>query len=114
MALFSAWDWDRNSYRVYETPQLVSVGDDPSAPPKPSSMHPLGAVPDLDVKPLPSGARFVGYSQQARGEIVRLPFGSLGQAVSAADGQRVLVKLAVGTAAILGFAWLIQKLGKAR
>ncbi len=76
MALYSAWDWDRNSYRVYQTRHPVSVGDDPK-PPRPDH-HPLGAVPDVDVKTLPPGARFVGYSHQARGEIVRVPGAGLG------------------------------------
>ena len=56
MALYSAFDWDRNSYRVYRTPELVSVGDDPT-PPRPRLRHRLGAVPDVDAKPLPAGAK---------------------------------------------------------
>ena len=100
MALFSAWDWDRNAYRVYMTRQMVSIGDDPK-PPKPSLRHPLGAVPDVDAKPLPIGAKFMGYSHQARGEIVKLPAGTLGRLGDIAesvtpDVGKLLLVLLVG------------------
>lgn len=72
MALYSVWDWNRNSYRVYTTPTPVSVGDDP-VPPAPTDVGPIGANPDSDVKPLPPGAKFIGYDLNARGEIRRLP-----------------------------------------
>lgn len=77
MAFYSVWDWDRNVYRVYQTSTPVSVGDDP-IPPKPLSTSPIGADPDTQVKPLPLGARFVGYSHVARGEIRRNGGGILG------------------------------------
>jgi len=70
MALYSIWDWSRNSYRVYATSELVSVGEDPT-PPRPSGVHLLGAVPDIHVKKKPRGGRFMGYSHVGRGEIVR-------------------------------------------
>lgn len=71
MALYSVWDWDRNAYRVYATDTPVSVGDDPK-PPKPANVGPIGADPDTDVKPLPAGARLIGYEHLPRGEIRRL------------------------------------------
>lgn len=71
MALYSVWDWDRNAYRVYATNAPVSVGDDPK-PPKPSNIGPIGADPDTDVKPLPVGAKLIGYEHLPRGEIRRL------------------------------------------
>lgn len=79
MALYSVWDHTRNEYRVYATQRPVSVGDDP-LPPRPSRTSVLGADPDQDVKPLPSGTKFMGYSHVARGEIRRLSsgFGDLG------------------------------------
>lgn len=70
MALFSQWDWNRNSYKVYATQAPVSIGDDPS-PPRPGNLNVLGAVPDMDAKSLPRGASFMGYSQVPRGEIVK-------------------------------------------
>lgn len=69
MALYSTWDWSRNSYRIYSTSRPASVGDDP-VPPRPSTSS-LGANPDTDVKPLPAGTKFVGYSHVPRGEIRR-------------------------------------------
>lgn len=77
MALFSVWDWDKNSWAVYRNGDSVSVGDDPKAP-KPTGTSPLGADPDTHVKPLPSNAKFSGYSHVARGEVRRhasLPLG---------------------------------------
>ena len=74
MALYSTWDWDRNSYRVYASRRPASVGDDP-VPPRPSNLSALGADPDSDVKALPSGVRFMGYSHIPRGEIRREPGG---------------------------------------
>jgi len=97
MALFSAWDWNVNQFRVYETPRPASIGDDPE-PPRPTKMSILGAVPDKDVKLLPSGASFRGLSTVPVGEIVRDPriknapskiFGSSGDGIGglgAADG----------------------------
>lgn len=70
MALYSVWDWNRNSWRVYSTPTPVSVGDD-ARPPRPSNASPIGADPDTHAKPLPSNARFHGYSHVARGEVRR-------------------------------------------
>lgn len=75
MALYSVWDWDRNVWRVYATKTPVSVGDDP-VPPRPMGISPIGADPDLDVKPLPGGARFIGYDPTCRGEVRRDPSGS--------------------------------------
>lgn len=69
MALYSVWDWNRNAYAIYRTSSPVSVGDDPL--PHRGSDSVLGADPDSGVKPLPSGARFVGYDHLARGEIRR-------------------------------------------
>jgi len=77
MALFSVWDWDKNSWAVYRNGDSVSVGDDPK-PPKPTGTSPLGADPDTHVKLLPSNAKFTGYSHVARGEVRRhasLPLG---------------------------------------
>jgi hypothetical protein len=72
MALFSAWDWNVNQFRIYETPRPASIGDDPE-PPRPTKMSILGAVPDKDVKLLPSGTSFRGLSTVPVGEIVRDP-----------------------------------------
>lgn len=109
MALFSVWDWDRNAYRVYQTRAPASVGDDPE-PPRPDH-HPLGAVPDIDVKVLPSGARFMGYDHQARGEIVRLRGRGLGSGDTELEvgGNRVLIPTpslkAIAIVAVLGGLW---------
>ena len=40
MALYSAWDWDKNAWAVFATPGTVSVGDDPIAP-KPKQTSPI-------------------------------------------------------------------------
>lgn len=71
MALYSVWDWNRNAWRVYRTSAPVSVGDDPIPPP--GSGNVLGSCPDEDIKPLPGGAKLLGYSHVARGEIRRKP-----------------------------------------
>jgi len=70
VALYSVWDWDRNAYAVYRTSTPVSVGDDP-LPHVARGNSPIGADPDSDVKALPSGARFSGYSHVVRGEVRR-------------------------------------------
>lgn len=72
MAKYSAWDWNINKFRVYESVKPVSIGDDP-APPRPRNLSILGAVPDKDVKLLPPAAKSVGTSPVAIGEIVRDP-----------------------------------------
>ncbi len=70
MALYSVWDWNRNAYRVYATREPVSVGVDPT-PPEVTNIHTLGAIPYVHCKVLPDGAKFIGISHVARGEIVR-------------------------------------------
>lgn len=72
MAMYSAWDWNINRFRVYKDTKPVSIGDDP-APPRPRTLSILGAVPDKDVKLLPPNVRSVGTSPVAIGEIVRDP-----------------------------------------
>jgi hypothetical protein len=85
MALYSVWNWDRNSYDVYEDRQPVSIGDDPN-PPRPSKLHAIGAVPDRDVKSLPSGTRLVGQSPMPKGEIVRKGGGGFFSVVTGGGG----------------------------
>jgi len=70
MALYSVWDWDRNAWAIYRTRTPVSVGDDP-LPHRSAGSSPIGASPDVDVKPLPSNAKLVGYDHLVRGEVRR-------------------------------------------
>lgn len=107
MALYSVWDWNRNSYRVYTTPTPVSVGDDPT-PPKPVGISPIGANPDSDVKPLPPGATFIGYDLFARGEIRRAPssLGDLGDDAGSVWWQQPAVMFVAGVGATVAYyAW---------
>lgn len=105
MALYSVWDWDRNSWAIYRDHRPVSVGDDPT-PPKPVNVGPLGADPDTQLKPLPSDARFVGHDHVCRGE-VRVRSGalsSLGLSMpDSADLPKYAVGFVVGVAAVA--AW---------
>ena len=89
MALYSVWNWDRNAYEVYATDRPVSVGDDPT-PPNPGPVHLLGAIPDVHVKALPIGARLIGMSHLARGEIVRHRSGGLGGDLGQATGGALI------------------------
>lgn len=111
MAFYSVWDWNRNAWRVYQTPRPVSVGDDPIAPRGRGSA--LGLDPDTDVKALPSGARFVGYSHLARGEVRRtsLGLGDAGDDAGAAGGTlaRPWAMFGLGAAVATGFAWWIWR-----
>jgi len=108
MALYSVWDWNRNSYRIYTTPTPVSVGDDP-VPPKPTGISPIGANPDTDIKPLPTGAKFIGYEHFPRGEIRRVPTGlaDLGDdaGVNTAWWRHPAVMFAAGAGAVIAYGW---------
>jgi len=110
MALYSVWDWNRNSYRIYETRRPVSVGDDP-VPPRPTGLSALGADPDEHLKPLPSGARFVGYSHLARGELRRPPgaLGDSGDDAGSAGTAGGLAMLGVGVVLGAGAMWWWSK-----
>jgi hypothetical protein len=111
MALYSVWDWNRNSYRVYSTTSPVSVGDDP-VPPRPTGTHVLGADPDADVKPLPSGVRLIGRSHLPKGEIRRAPRGlgdngdDAGNSNGAGSG---LAMLGLGIAVGAGVMWWVGR-----
>lgn len=106
MALYSVWDWNRNSYRVYETSRPASVGDDPK-PPRPRGRSVLGANPDTDVKPLPGGARFVEYSHVPRGEIRRQPrgLGDTGDDAGANGSDWMMFALGAGAGAAALWWW---------
>lgn len=112
MALYSVWDWDRNAYRVYSTKTPVSVGDDP-IPPKPSGLSALGADPDTHLKALPSGAKFMGYSHLARGELRRMSrgLGDNGDDAGAAKGLTGggWKTLALGVVIGAGVVWYAGK-----
>lgn len=111
MALYSVWDWDRNVYRVYKTNSPVSVGDDPIAP-KPTGLSAIGADPDTHIKALPSGAKFMGYSHLARGELRRMSHG-LGDrgddaGSSSAPGGGGWKTLALGVVVGAGVVWFTK------
>ena len=112
MALYSVWDWNRNSWRVYETRAPASVGDDP-VPPRPAAVSVLGADPDCSVKPLPSGAKFVGQSHMARGEIRRASRGMGDVGDDAGRRAGVLgngpLMFVGGVAAALAVSWWWKK-----
>lgn len=101
MALYSVWDWDKNVYAIYQDGTPVSVGDDPK-PPKPTNVGAIGADPDTQIKTLPSGAKFMGYDQMARGEIRRVGGLPLGLD-EPADSN--FVKYAIGAAIGGGLVW---------
>jgi hypothetical protein len=111
MALYSVWDWDRNSYRVYATKRPASVGDDP-VPPRPESGSVIGADPDTDVKPLPAGAKFLAYSNVARGEVRRKSSGpfDLGDDAGSNDAPKTRWSVfAIGLALGAGGLYLWQR-----
>lgn len=107
MALYSVWDWDRNTWAVYRDRRTVSIGDDPK-PPKPV-VGPLGADPDTQVKPLPSDASFVGYDHVCRGEVRRRPSGPLAGLGIDPPSSDDLQKYAVGAAMGVAAWWLFTK-----
>jgi hypothetical protein len=106
MALYSVWDWDRNAYRIFQTPMPVSVGDDPISP-KPSGIGGLGADPDTQINVIPSDAKFMGYSHMARGEIRRVS-GGLGD-TTAPEETPLWKKPIVMFAAGATVAWVAIK-----
>ena len=106
MALYSVWDWDRNSWRIYKTKAPVSVGED-AIPPKPAGTTALGADPDTHAKPLPSGARFMGYSHEARGEIRRAAAGLGGD--DAGRSRSPWFMFGLGAAAATAWWWWRKK-----
>lgn len=99
MALYSVWDWSRNSWRVYSTPKPTSVGDDPT-PQRPTNGTALGFDPDRDVPSLPGGAKFVGYSHLARGEVRRVGggFSVLGDSDGEPFWKQPIVLVGLGAA----------------
>ena len=116
MALYSVWDWDRNSWRIYQTPAHVSVGDD-AHPPRPSNVSPIGADPDTQVKPLPSGAKLQGFSHVARGEVRRTPqgIGNTGDDAGSptAPLKRPWVMFGLGAAVASAWWWWRRREGRA-
>jgi hypothetical protein len=109
MALYSVWDWNRNSYRVFTTPTHVSVGDDP-IPPNPSGISSIGANPDTDIKPLPSGAKFIGHDLLARGEIRRMPAGFTDLGDDAGTGGSFWMQpVVMFSAGVLVTVWFMRR-----
>lgn len=106
MALYSVWDFDRNSWAVYRDDRTVSVGDDPKSP-RPRPVSPIGADPDTQMNPLPSDAKFVGYDHMCRGEVrVRGsgPLSGLGIDMPSNDDlQKYAIGAVVGIVAVYGW-----------
>lgn len=109
MAFFSTWDWGKNAWRVYQTPDTVSVGDDPKGP-KLANVNVLGADPDTQTPPLPPSARFVGYSHLARGEVRRDP--SANGALSGLGETPAWVSNPVTWIAVAGLLWFGYEYGR--
>jgi hypothetical protein len=88
------------------------VGDDPITP-KPVVDNPIGANPDTDIKPLPSGTTFIGYDLLPRGEIRRLPAGmtDLGDdaGTSTAWWAHPVVMFAAGAGAVVVYRWWAKR-----
>jgi hypothetical protein len=98
VALYSAWDWGRNAWRVYKTNLPVSIGDDPKSESRPR--HILGGDPDRDTAKLPRDAKFIGYSHLARGEVRRMPDGEgLGAADDKGFWAKPIVLIGLGAVA---------------
>lgn len=108
--IYSKWLPDRGGYAYYETPERRGLGDDLPIP-RLRRTSALGVASTDIGRPLPLGAKLVGYGPLAKGYVAPLDRGGLSGLPEGAASSLVLLGLGIGSAA-LG-AILMRKLRKA-
>lgn len=78
MAIYSVFDWSSGNYAVYQDARPVPLMSDPESCPVPQANSRIGYDISSILCTLPSDARFVGWSQVAKGQVVRLRAGKMG------------------------------------
>jgi hypothetical protein len=96
--LYSEWLPDRGGYRVLEVPERRGLGDDLPVP-KLKQVSPIGVASTDAGRPLPLGAKIVGYGPVAKGSVVPLDRSGLSGAASSGGNVTLTVLALAG----LGF-----------
>lgn len=104
--IYSSWQPDRGGYAYYETPERRGLGDDLPTP-RLTNTTSIGVASTDIGRPLPRGAKLVGYGALARGSVTVTDRSGLGTSSGAAAHAPMLIVLAVGA---LGGYFLVTKL----
>jgi len=102
--IYSSWLADKGGYAYYETPERLGLGDDLPTP-RMRQVSSIGVASTDGGRPLPLGAKLIGYGPVARGCVTPLDRSGLG-GLGATTGANLalLVGLAVASAVAGAFA----------
>lgn len=109
---YSKWLPDRGGYAYYESSQRLGLGDDLPVP-RLSQSSPIGVASTEIGRPLPLGAKLVGYGPLPQGSIVPLDRSGLGGlGLGAVDMPRMLMLTALGVAGAFAGVYVVRTLRK--
>ncbi len=105
--IYSSWVPDKGGYAYYETSERLGLSDDLSVP-RLRQVSPIGVASTSIGRPLPPGAKPVGYGPLARGSVV--PLDRSGLSGPASPGGQTLMLFVLGTASFVGSVFLMRYL----
>lgn len=105
--IYSKWLPDRGGYAYYESAERLGLGDDLPAPFL-KNVSDLGVASTHSGRPLPLGAKFIGYGKLARGSIV--PFDRMSLSGITIEPTSLVFLTALGVAAALGGVFVVRSL----
>jgi len=88
--IYSKWVADKGGYAYYETPERLGLGDDLPTP-RMRQVSSIGVASTDGGRPLPLGAKLIGYGPVARGCVTPLDRSGLGGIGGATGANLVLL-----------------------
>lgn len=109
--IYSQWVPDRGGYVYYESPERLGLSDDLPTP-RMRRHSDIGVASTGAGRPLPLGAKIIGYGPIARGSVVPMSRSMLSGAPGAGEPLPAIVLYgALALASAFAGAWIV---GKAR
>lgn len=104
--IYSKWLPDRGGYAYYETSERLGLADDLPTPWLRQSSE-IGVASTSAGRPLPGGAKLIGYGKLARGSIV--PFDRSGLSGLSGESSKLLL-VAVGVAGAIAGCFAVRSM----
>jgi len=101
MVIYSSWVPDRGGYAYYQTNERLGLSDDLPIPKLPKGTA-IGVASTSIGRPMPLGAKIVGYGPLARGSVTKLDRSGLSGVSTSVQSSALLAAVGAG-AALLGF-----------
>ncbi len=101
--IYSKWLADKGGYAYYETPERLGLGDDLPTP-RMKQTSDIGVASTDGGRPLPLGAKLIGYGPVARGCVTPLDRSGLSGIIDTSGGNLVVLGLLAAVSAAAGVA----------